>query len=383
MIFSFLFLRQKIFRVPALIRNKSLLIMGILVAMLLLPTVGMNAKTTHSIVRAATKYVTITNPQDGETVSGVVTITVDASSTPTIYIDGVRVARAYTYDWDTTQYSDGFHTIKAVVANVYDEITVIVDNGGGEGGDTGGGETGGGEGDGVVTRYAIIVGISDYKAISDLSYCDEDASDWYNFLNSLGWDYLVVLGDSHPENYPKYDGLATEYNVKQALLDMVQSADADDIIAFISSGHGSGDRRGNSYLCMWDCSAGENGEDGNLWDYELADILDDAVATRIFVFLDHCFSGGFGDDLMNMPNSEHVYLTTTCTEKGYGYDDPEHENGLWTYYFLEYSWIGYYGGDPTVPLEDVFAYAHDAYPRAGVDEPQEFDGDPTTPFVVG
>jgi hypothetical protein len=32
-------------------------------------------------------------------------------------------------------------------------------------------------------KYAIIVGISDYASISDLSYCDEDASDIYNFLN--------------------------------------------------------------------------------------------------------------------------------------------------------------------------------------------------------
>jgi hypothetical protein len=33
-----------------------------------------------------------------------------------------------------------------------------------------------------VQKYAVIVGISDYKAISDLSFCDEDASDWFNFV---------------------------------------------------------------------------------------------------------------------------------------------------------------------------------------------------------
>ncbi len=243
---------------------------------------------------------------------------------------------------------------------------------------------GGGEGDGVVNKYAVIVGISDYKAISDLSYCDEDATDWYNHLvNNLGWSpsNIKVLGDTHDTNYPKYDGLATEYNVKEALKWMVSTADADDIIAFISSGHGAKDSNG-AYLCMWDCSAGENGEDGNLYDFELAGILDDAVAAKIFVFLDHCHSGGFGDDLMNMPNSEHVYLTTTCTENGYGYDDPNHQNGAWTYYFLEYSWIGYYGGSPDVSMEEVFAYAHDAYPYGGADEPQEFDGDPNNSFYL-
>ena len=330
--------------------------------------------------------VTILSPEDGSTVSGVVTITVEATDKedgeliPDIYIDGVLVAHANTYDWDTTLYSDGLHEIKAEAIDSIgqtgsDVISVTVDN-------TGGGGVPGG-GDGRVVRWAVIVGISDYKAISDLSYCDEDASDWYNFLTSTGWDHLVVLGDGHPENYPKYDGLATESNVKAAIQDMVSSADEDDIIAYISSGHGSGDRRGTSYLCMWDCGAGENGEDGNLYDHELAGLLDSAVANKIFVFLDHCFSGGFGDDLMDMPNKEHVYLTTTCTEKGYGYDDSEHQNGMWTYYFLEFSWIDHFGGDPTVALEDVFAYAVANYPMKGVDTPQEFDGNPNEPFIVG
>jgi hypothetical protein len=50
-------------------------------------------------------------------------------------------------------------------------LTVTITYGGGGSGSWG---TGG--------KYAIIVGISDYASISDLSYCDEDATDWYNFL---------------------------------------------------------------------------------------------------------------------------------------------------------------------------------------------------------
>ncbi|KAA0007167.1 MAG: hypothetical protein FE045_00950 [Thermoplasmata archaeon] len=52
--------------------------------------------------------VTITNPEDGATVSDVVTITVtvsdkedDPDPVPDIYIDGVYVATANSYDWDT------------------------------------------------------------------------------------------------------------------------------------------------------------------------------------------------------------------------------------------------------------------------------------------
>lgn len=234
-----------------------------------------------------------------------------------------------------------------------------------------------------VVKYAVIVGISDYKAISDLSYCDEDASDWYNHLvGTMDFDIVYVYGDGHTANYPKYDGLATEYAVKQALTNIVQSADSDDIICFISSGHGSGNGLGSSYLCMWDSGSGENGENGNLYDTELAAILDDAVAAKIFVFLDHCYSGGFGDNLMAMPNKAHVYLTTTCTANGYGYDEPSYQNGAWTYFFLEYSWINHYGANPNTSMETVFSYAHANYPYGGGDEPQQYDGDTAAAFYL-
>ena len=318
--------------------------------------------------------VSIDAPANGETVSGVVTILVsakdkeDGNLIADIYIDGVFVIHANQYDWDTTAYADGSHTIEAIATDSKgktgsDTISVTVANNSSPPPPTG------------VEHWAVIVGISDYKAINDLSYCDEDATDWYNYLNEIGYEHIVVLGDGHNNNYPKYDGLATEHNVKQALQNMVASADSDDVIAFISSGHGSGDGRGSSFLCMWDENAGENGEDGSLYDTELASILDNAVAANIFVFLDHCYSGGFGDDLMNMPNSDHVYLTTTCTQRGYGYDDSEHQNGMWTYYFLEYTLIGHFNGDVTIPMEDVFDYAFANYPKNhGGDAPQEFDG---------
>jgi hypothetical protein len=236
---------------------------------------------------------------------------------------------------------------------------------------------------GTVT-YAVIVGISDYKAISDLSYCDEDATDWYNHLkNTMGFNNVYVYGDGHTANYPKYDGKATEYTVKQALTSMVQSADSDDIIVFDSSGHGSGDGAGSSFLCMWDYGSGENGQDGALYDTELASILSNSVAAKIFVFLDHCFSGGFGGNLMAMGNKLHVYLTTTCTANGYGYDEPSFQNGAWTYYFLQYSWINHYSAAPHTAMEDVFTYAHAAYPYGGGDEPQQYDGDTANKFYLG
>ncbi len=292
-----------------------------------------------------------------------------------------------TYDWrgytsggeDVTYDNPGQGTWYIMVRSYsgsgsYDlTVTITYNSGGG----------GGGGGDGVITKWAVIVGISDYKAISDLSYCDEDATDWYNYItNVMDYDNVRVLGDTHSSNYPAYYAVASEYNVKASLNWMVSGADADDQIAFITSGHGSGDGQGSSYLCMWDCSSGENGEDGNLYDTELASIIGNAVANQIFIFVDHCYSGGLIPEIEALSNSAKIYMTTTCTENGYGYDDSNHQNGAWTYYFLEYGLINHFGSNPNTLMEDCFDYAVAAYPHSGGDTPQEFDGNTSVGFKL-
>jgi len=229
---------------------------------------------------------------------------------------------------------------------------------------------------GTTEYWALIVGISDYAYINDLSYCDEDATDWYNQLISLGWqsDHIIVLGDSHSGNYPKWDGTATEYNMKQKFAWLATQMDSDDVFCYATSGHGSGDGNGNSYICAYDCGQGGNGEDGDFYDYEVAACLGAIPAAKINVFIDHCYSGGIGPEVMALSNANHIYMTTTCTEDGYGYDDSQHSNGAWTYYFLAYAWQSHFGGGANVAFEDIFDYAAAAYPHSGGDMCQEFDG---------
>ena len=76
-------------------------------------------------------YMTITSPTGEFDLSGTVTITIDANTLPSVYIDGVFLAKGYSVDWDTTAYSDGAHIIYAEGKGVDDEVTVTVDNGGG------------------------------------------------------------------------------------------------------------------------------------------------------------------------------------------------------------------------------------------------------------
>ncbi len=217
--------------------------------------------------------------------------------------------------------------------------------------------------DGIVNKYAIIVGISDYKAISDLSFCDEDATDWYNYLNSKGYS-IEVYGDNS-NSYPQFDGLATEATVKARISHYVSIADEDDILLFTSSGHG-GTTRGrvrSQFLCMWDCGAGEDGENGYLYDTEFATLFANSVA-RVFIFLDHCFAGG-----MNEVMHSGIYMTTTCTDRGYGYDMTAYQNGAWTYFYLEVALVEQ--GISTA--QDAFDYAAAIYPFDKKDAPMEFD----------
>jgi len=245
-------------------------------------------------------------------------------------------------------------------------------------------------------KYAIVVGISDYKSVTpDLSYCDEDANDWYYYLTGskkssdsgesdytctidVTFDEVWVFGDK-TSSYAKYDGVATEYNVKQAIKDLVAKVGPTNLIAFISSGHGGGSSTTECYLHMWDSGAGESGEDGNLYDSELKTLFAPATAGRIFISLDHCHSGGM-NGVMGNANKKYVYLTTTCNADGFGWDSGSVKNGLYTNWFLN---KGLRNGESSHnDMEGNFDWTDANYPKTGNDNPCEFDGDTTNLFYL-
>ncbi|MDI6855187.1 MAG: hypothetical protein QMD21_00170 [Candidatus Thermoplasmatota archaeon] len=197
-----------------------------------------------------------------------------------------------------------------------------------------------------------------------------------------------VYGDGNISNYPKWDGYATEYNIKQILQYVLSIAGENDIIAFVSSGHGGYGGANSAYLCMWDSGAGESGEDGNLWDYELAALFANSKASRNFIFLDHCYSGGFIDNIAALPNNSTFYCTTTCTVTGLGYDVDEYQNGAWTYWFLEWGLVN--GNSNSTDMEGNFAAAWSAYYTDYInwgtdwanDQPMQFDGNPNADFYL-
>lgn len=210
------------------------------------------------------------------------------------------------------------------------------------------------------TNYAILIGISDYKFINDLEYCDEDVTSWYNFFKSKNYK-TFVYGDEHKEKYPIYTGLATESNVRQKIKNVILNAKKDDTVAIVTSGHGSGDGKGNSYLCMFD----SNGKpQGNYTDKEFYDDIKNAKC-KLFVFYDNCYSGGMLEELKPIKN---IFATSTCSENGFGYDDAASKNGAWTQCFLE-DVLSKYNIKAPIDLVEVFTKASTLYPYDKGDKP--------------
>jgi len=310
--------------------------------------------------------VRIKTPRDGVTVSGIVPIEVtatdreDGALTVDLYIDSEFRIHANYYSWNTTEVGDGSYIVYAeavdYAGNIGSDLSVVmVDN------------NGGGTGDGIVLRHAVTVGINDYLNINDLEYAVNDVDDWAGYLEQLQYS-VTTLTDSE----------ATEPAITSKLSSVISEADADDILVFIFSGHGDRDR-GSHLLCTH-----ENNYDhteGALYDYELKELFAGARADNIFIFLDCCYAGGMNEVMQN-PNSENVYMTTTCGPSGYGYDASLYQNGLWTYWFEEAGLEQQFQSDPATTMEECFEWASAKYPYRGQDAPVEFDGDTSTFFTL-
>jgi hypothetical protein len=215
-----------------------------------------------------------------------------------------------------------------------------------------------------IKKYALIVTISDYLYINDLSYCDEDAIAWYSFLKTNGYE-VYLLGDKS-STYGQYtlNDYATEANIRKYMTQIVSTIKANDQFVFVSSGHGSGDGRGNSYLCCLDLNSGPNGA---YTDKELASdvkLFTDKRA-KVILFFDNCFSGGLIPEVVG-ENPTLVCATSTCSQNGYGYDVDQYKQGAWTYHFL----ILTLQSNSTATINDTFTKALMKYPFKQGDTPQ-------------
>jgi hypothetical protein len=132
---------------------------------------------------------------------------------------------------------------------------------------------------------------------------------------------------------------------------------------------------------MQDCQVGQN--NGQYRETEIEDDFEEFDSgVNLFFFFDNCRSGGIIDSLDDMSNENDIYVAATCSYQGNGYPCEEKENGYWTLYFLEFTWIGNNSGLLTHSMEYLFGEALEDYPYGGNDEPEYYDGDLGSSFYL-
>jgi hypothetical protein len=252
--------------------------------------------------------VTITNPADDATVSGTITITVDVTDpegeelTAKIYIDDVHKTTANTYTWDTLDYSDGSHTIYAEATDNggltgSDSNTVTVDNNGG--------------GYGEVKKYALVIGIADYRGImNDLNYCDDDALEWKNFLENKGYSVKTLI-----------DRQAKASKIEAEINNLLALEDGNDHVVLTYSGHGAKINGHGSSIISYDLYYMTHG-----W-FELKFV--NADSPHIYFTFDACEIG----DFQGLISSNRVGAFASDNESSW--ETSALENGVFTYYQME------------------------------------------------
>lgn len=177
-------------------------------------------------------------------------------------------------------------------------------------------------------KYALVIGISDYAGtVNDLTYCDDDAIDWRNYLQGQGYTVTTLL-----------DLAATKVAIEAAVANLVAQSVAGNEIAFAYSGHGS---RGN--MISTDLTYISSAWFGTMFA--------SCTSTKMSFNFDACQIGAFGTAL----NKAGRVIALASDTKRYSYDGTAAmANGVFTYYqMLGFDQEGYIYAEP----DDAYAVA--------------------------
>jgi uncharacterized caspase-like protein len=175
-------------------------------------------------------------------------------------------------------------------------------------------------------KYALVIGISDYSGTAnDLTYCDDDAIDWRNRLQTEGYTVTTIL-----------DMNATKSAIESAVTTLASRSIAGNEIAFVYSGHGS---KGNIVTSdLYYISS--------TW---FKTMFTNAASTKVMFTFDACQIGAMATAL----NKTGWVIAVASNTTTYSYDgDATMQNGVFTYYQMKgFDQMGY------IYAEDDFQYA--------------------------
>lgn len=206
------------------------------------------------------------------------------------------------------------------------------------------------------SRYAIVVGISDYPDTeNDLNYCDDDAMEMAEALTDVyGFTSVTLLTDLD----------ATRY----AILSTIKSipTDAGEVVFFFSGHGGRGIAEDGDKERIDEAIVTHDGTDiVPIWDGELRTAFSGFATSRIIFIFDTCLAGGMKKDL----ESPGRVIAMATTERGTAIESDALENGEFSYYFVDegilqgkanihdYDGDGELGEEEQVTVEETFDYA--------------------------
>lgn len=233
-----------------------------------------------------------------------------------------------------------------------------------------------------IQRYAVVVGISDYKdpKIPDLKYADADAQAFYDFITgptggAFNKENVLLLKNEQ----------ATMRNVKMAVTGFLKKAIDTDFVTIFIACHGEPepDRPGNIYLLMHDSELDSLSATAYHMENVNADMKRYISAKRLIFFADACHSGGLSGSVgtRGFSNTINIALSELkSTREGWGIvsasragevsmesDQWGGGHGVFTYYLLE----GMKGGadvegnkNGIVTLAEAFDFLSDKVKRA-------------------
>ena len=232
-----------------------------------------------------------------------------------------------------------------------------------------------------VGRWAVVVGISDYKydtrkdpikGIPDLRYASRDATAFADFLKSpaggaFAPDHVMLLTDRK----------ATVKQIRKGIGDFLAQSLEDDLVIIFFAGHGTPDptNPNNLYLLAYDTEPGNYyGTALPMWEFDIA--LNRTIhSKRVFLFVDACRSAGVGGTrAKSVSESFNKYMAKLAASKegitkitASRSDElslekkfPEGGHGLFTYYLLK----GLKGeaddnSDGFVTMKEAYDYLYD------------------------
>ena len=238
--------------------------------------------------------------------------------------------------------------------------------------------------------WALLIGISDYAEVDDLSYARRDAEGIATWLLDTGVpaDHIRLLTDdgfvAQEDSEVALDTqLATLVNVREGLGWLRQMAERDDLVLIHFSGHGyqgaddnMDERDGvDEFFVLHDTRAAAK-DDTALRDDEFGRFLDRIESDHVLVFFDSCYSGGLsrsltpgsrttGDvvDVFSDFRLEGRLILSASSEQQDAFESPQLEHGVLTHFLL----IGLGGAadlnaDGHVTVWELFEYVRSEVP---------------------